>query len=344
MLRIRSRDERGAVLFIVAVSMVALLGMLVLTVDLGGMVMIKRRMVNASDSAALAAAQACAGQEVVQGGFGVAEMRADQYAASNDAASNTGATNIIDSQGCGTLSTGYVRVRYRRDVGLFFAPIFGQNQGSVVSTATATWEPALGASPIPLRLTLQPLLPCVTGDVGARCYFGFDNSDANSQAASQWGWLNFPEGWNTTSCTTNAGGTAELKDYIAGTGPAFNAVLNVPPPTYVCAGPGEIASGVIELERRVGDLLTFPVIDPVTYPINLTPGNESYPVVGFTVLRLANVWRGRQARVNCPDLGGANNASLFCLELEWAGPQVGGTIPGGPDAPDFGLRAVRLTE
>ena len=56
----RLRDEdQGAVLAIVAISLLVLLGMLVLTFDLGHGVALKRNMVNAADAGALAAAREC---------------------------------------------------------------------------------------------------------------------------------------------------------------------------------------------------------------------------------------------------------------------------------------------
>src|SRR6187549_3514500 len=54
------RDESGAVMMIVAISMIVLLGMLVLTVDVGRGIAVKREMVAGADAAALAAAQQCA--------------------------------------------------------------------------------------------------------------------------------------------------------------------------------------------------------------------------------------------------------------------------------------------
>ena len=50
------RDERGATLAFVAVSIFVLLGVLALSVDFGALFADRRRMVNAADAAALAAA------------------------------------------------------------------------------------------------------------------------------------------------------------------------------------------------------------------------------------------------------------------------------------------------
>ena len=55
LMRVRD-EEHGAVLAIVAISFICLIGMLVLTFDLGRGVALKRNMVNGADSAALAAA------------------------------------------------------------------------------------------------------------------------------------------------------------------------------------------------------------------------------------------------------------------------------------------------
>ena len=54
-------DERGATAVIVALTLIALCGVIVLTVDVGQLLFKRRAMVNASDAAALSAAQTCAG-------------------------------------------------------------------------------------------------------------------------------------------------------------------------------------------------------------------------------------------------------------------------------------------
>ena len=53
------RDEDGVTLIIVTLCLVALFGMLVLVVDVGGLLLNRREMVNASDAAALSAAKSC---------------------------------------------------------------------------------------------------------------------------------------------------------------------------------------------------------------------------------------------------------------------------------------------
>jgi Flp pilus assembly protein TadG len=129
-------DEGGAVLLIVAFTLIAMLGMLVLTFDLGHSVTTRRTLVQAADAASLAAAQAC--------GKGLdPEAAADTLASENlagfPAASGLsgGVTSI--SGVCQVGGNGSVTVRYTTSVSYFFAPIFGVNQGSVSSAAAASW-------------------------------------------------------------------------------------------------------------------------------------------------------------------------------------------------------------
>jgi Flp pilus assembly protein TadG len=57
------RAEDGAVLVIVALSLLAMFGMMVLVVDVGSLLYARRALVNAADAAALAAAQSCGQKE-----------------------------------------------------------------------------------------------------------------------------------------------------------------------------------------------------------------------------------------------------------------------------------------
>ena len=52
-------DQSGVTLVIVALCLIAMMGMIVLVVDVGGLLWNRRAMVNASDAAALSAAKSC---------------------------------------------------------------------------------------------------------------------------------------------------------------------------------------------------------------------------------------------------------------------------------------------
>src|SRR5437870_109141 len=54
------RQERGATVVIVALVLIAMFGMMVLVVDVGGLLWKRRELVNGSDAAALSAASTCA--------------------------------------------------------------------------------------------------------------------------------------------------------------------------------------------------------------------------------------------------------------------------------------------
>src|ERR671911_2407885 len=177
MTRLRD-EERGAVLAIVGISLLALLGMVVLTFDLGRGVAIKRNMVNAADSAALAAARECG----LAHGTGSAQTEAKDLIVDNNGSAKL--TNIaFDSapQCSGAASGGERQVKVTVSVpqDYFFAQIFGFNSGTVTASATAEWT--LGVtSPAPLRIDQLKIDECeedgVLGPEGRiDCYFLFEN-------------------------------------------------------------------------------------------------------------------------------------------------------------------------
>jgi hypothetical protein len=138
---LRSRfhnDEGGTVVLMVALSLVALIGMLVLTFDLGSLVARKRTMVTASDSAALAAARSCAGLPPVV----APEAAADALASANAGAGITG--GITAAENCGVPTNpakvmGSVTVNYAKTFELYFAPLLGVNDATVRSDGSAVW-------------------------------------------------------------------------------------------------------------------------------------------------------------------------------------------------------------
>ena len=83
-------DESGVTMIIVALCMVALIGMIVLVVDVGGLLWNRRAMVNASDAAALSAAKSC----VLPASMDpqTAEQAADALAAQNSTGADVART------------------------------------------------------------------------------------------------------------------------------------------------------------------------------------------------------------------------------------------------------------
>jgi len=113
--------ERGAVAVFVAISLIAIIAFAVLTVDVGGLLYRRRAMVNASDAAALAAAQSCA----LTTDTTVPEIEADQNAALNLSGLQPTDGGIIDSSGCDLAPTGHVTTSYTTTQPLYFGEVIG---------------------------------------------------------------------------------------------------------------------------------------------------------------------------------------------------------------------------
>jgi Flp pilus assembly protein TadG len=349
---VRLRDEQhGAVLMIVAICMIIMLGMLVLVFDLGRSVGIKRNMVAGADAASLAAAHACAAGQ---------PMGTAQTAATTLITDNNAAATMTDFQADATQCSGIpgqlqqnvsdVTVTASVPVEYFFAPIFGLNNGTITSSATAQWGPAIGvANPVPLRLNSTSVDACLTQTIGYQgplCAFGFDNDDPNS--GSTWGVLNFPEGWpaegsaNPPDCGGNSGGQSQVIEYLGGGGPDFTPVLwDLPDPIWVCADPGLSASTINYivnwLNENIGLGLIFPVMGPQGSMV--ASGGLVYPIVGFIKLTVVGAWKGQQAKQHCNLPKG--NSSAFCVQLQRDDTSIVDGVPGNGAYYDQ-LKAVRL--
>jgi Flp pilus assembly protein TadG len=348
---VRLRDEeRGATLAIVGISLLCLLGMLVLTFDLGRGVAIKRNMVNAADAAALAAARECG----LGHGAPVARTAAEDLVDQNNGAADVSGFDVDDEAQCAGLSSAgkhQVTVTSTVPQDYFFAQIFGFDEGTVTATATAEWTPGV-ANPVPLKLDQLKVEECVEGHpggyTGPECFFAFDNSA--SQTGSNRGILDFPEGWpiqgqdaNPMGCTSNKGGANDLVGYINQMGlqgsNMFLPQLWDPSPTYTCAQGGVSAvlvGAIIDWINKVADMTPKPVVffpevacdggsfpgAGPCFPWIKTPGHEAYPVVDFVGMRVLGAWKGREAAQHCTFA--KRSRDNFCIQLAVAAP---GDVP-----------------
>jgi Flp pilus assembly protein TadG len=358
MTRVRD-DEQGAVLAIVAISLLALMGMLVLTFDLGRGVALKRNMVNAADAAALAAARECG----LANGPDDATTAATQLIVSNNSSAAMVGPPEFDSvaqcSGAGGAGERQVKVTVSVPQDYFFAQIFGFNSGTVTASATAEWT--LGVtSPAPLRIDQLKVDECLDEGVvnpegRIDCYFTFEKGAAPLN--SDWGWLNLPEGWpikdqdsNPMTCTAQAGGSNDLNDYIGtmggmGTpGKQFEAGLWDPsgggnPPTYVCGSTGHKATSVQAIQEWVdsveqgmadGTLDSEPValFPVVAGEFKYTPG-VAYPVVKLQGFYVKEALDGQDARRNPNCEFTRRSSDVFCVHLQTTGtdePTTGGSV------------------
>ena len=352
---VRARDEEhGAVLAIVAISFICLIGMLVLTFDLGRGVALKRNMVNGADAAALAAAMECG---MARGETAARQEAADLLADNNGAATVTGfQINPGPAQCSGVPSpdpdhnpTVTVTVTVPQEY--FFAPIFGINNGTVVATATAEWTMGV-RNPVPLKLDQLKVEDCTKdefgnqreeGYEGAECAFAFEK-DPDAPSSSNRGILDFPEGWpiqgqdpNPMDCTANKGGANDLVDYINSMGlegeAGFMALLWNPPPTYACAAGGKQTTAVhaiVDWINKTAEIeppvtVYFPVVAcdgsaAPCFPWITRSGRQSYPVVALVGMRVKGAWTGQDARKNSPCTFETKSADVFCIQLAVANP------------------------
>jgi len=246
----RHRREEGAVAIMVALLLVVFMAAVALTVDVGGLYLRRRALVNGSDSAALSAARTCARGFGNDTRFDSPEAAADFEAQANSpiTTDEVAPTNVTypPPGGC-SLPTqyGHVIVQYTSQQALYFAPVLGFHHESPVSaTATASW--GLGSNnPIPMVLSnlLAPgtcqMPPNGTIPKGQACIFWYDNDTLNG---GNFAFLSLnPAGWDVpagSNCSgSSSGGTSTLTKWINGTLPA-SVILNWKYPTYVCTDTG----------------------------------------------------------------------------------------------------------
>jgi len=276
-LRQMHREERGAVVMIVAISLVVLLGMLVLTVDLGGLVATRRAMVRAADSAALAVAQACAGNPTQSPG--TPESYADTYAIANvDLATlDSSATNIVEfgaivGNGSGGFTyvpgvnncqnglPGYVRVSYTGTQDMFFARIWGSSTGDVAGTATAIWARTNNPAFVPWVVSEPIWLACLADPLNQPCVFEFPPPGAGNP---NWGIMD----WDTWALSPDGTPLRVNECGISSGNPTWDPLwagevrLDPEPPQWVCFDNGLQYSD--EWERLEGGTWAFPIADQI---------------------------------------------------------------------------------
>jgi hypothetical protein len=310
MFRLR-RDEEGATAVIVVLSLIALLGMIVLTVDVGQLLFKRRAMVNASDAAALAAAYSCAG--LVDSDSPVS--MANSYAAQNVNGLSGANLTLFQDVNCDTGEEGYVTVEYAVPQDLFFGGVLGFGGDATVKTqATAGWGPPGGGNPVPIVVYTSAF----QGDCdiqegapnpGETCYLWYDNDLFTNSA---FGYLNLcPEGapcshgWDVSpSASCPSSGADERRDWIDGNWDYGPLNLNYPSPTYVCRDSGNAESNWGDLEEHIGEELLFPVNDCTGHvdknggPVPCDEAPDKYNIIGFIKFQLDDVlqtqaeWQG----------------------------------------------------
>jgi Flp pilus assembly protein TadG len=308
------RREEGAVAVITAIVLVVLMAAVALTVDVGGLMLRRRAMVNGADAAALAAAQSCA-----DASLGDPEALADEYAAKNVPITDSGLTGGIiagtDPESgrpwtinCRADVTGHVTVRYQSDQSLFFAPVLGFSHTSeVTSQATASWGAAGAAGPIPLVIYegffqgTRCNVPFVAE--GTVCYIWEDN---DLSGGGNFGFLDVAEGWDVGKADRcdNAGGADQLGDWISGDDPVEILGLNYPNATWVCTREGNGGNNVAwnALEDLIGETRDFPIVGVSPgdgEPAQVGTPQPKYNVIGFAHFEILGVNMASKDSLSC---------------------------------------------
>ena len=378
--RCAPHDESGAVLVILALSLLALFGMMVLVVDVGSLLFARRAMVNAADAAALAAAQSCGQKE----GMGEANAQATYYAVANEsgAAVATGFPQYFPS--CDS-PAGLVKVRVTSDQPLFFAPVLGADSEAPVSTeATASWGGAgVGEKVAPLMLSANRLTDCEippndpVANQDKQCAFWWNNSSKGQSdpdlANAEWGTLDLLNWDIMPPVHCNNSTPPQFEEWML---EGFGLPLPIDSDlyggipldthTYVCRGQGHFGAA---LDR---DIEAAAQPDPVTgekeplyFPVNRpstqidSNGNvcapedyattgcavDKYDIIGFARLEVVAVYRGNtdQALTACAHVPGIKrDANARCMIALWKGYTPEGLDPQGGE--NFGLVPVRLVK
>ncbi len=277
------RGEDGATLVILVLVLVALFGMMVLVVDVGGLLWARRGMVNASDAAALAAAQSCIGPDEDE------VAKADEFAQFNVEAGTALTRTIFETENCHENKAGIVRVSYEREYPLFFAGVLGfsGDGGQVTTEATAHWGPAGAASPIPLIIYAGPLQSlCDVPNVapGTTCYIWEDNDVG--VGGGDFGFLDVDDGWDVDrSGKCNDSNKRFLEDWIDGSIPVGTLGLNYPSATWVCSHSGNLGNNPVwkAIEDLEGQIEGLPHRqDPLLLMVSLHSWGDRKPTRSTT--------------------------------------------------------------
>jgi putative Flp pilus-assembly TadE/G-like protein len=329
------RRQDGAVAVLVALMLVVLMAMVALAVDVGGLYLRRRALVNGADAAALAAARTCErGDRTIPN----TTQRLDPYLTPEDAADH----QVIGNQGiepaealdpnitfitqpCGG-QYGRVSVQYTSQQQLHFAPVLGfDNHSPVTTAATASW--GLGSlNTVPMVLTNlfnsscpNSIPPTGHPSVGQRCAYWFDDDSLGN--GGNFVFLSLaPDGWNVdidANCN-QSGGTNQLTAWIDQSNPT-SVSLNFPEPTYVCTDGGLKGQNPNSsqlwhaMQDQIGTTRNFPInYEGMGSPATGAPvqgmhttqnGNiDKYDIIGFAALKIVDV-------INTHDAAGQTNTT-----------------------------------
>lgn len=347
MIRWSKQSEEGVVTLLVAVSMVVFFGMLALSIDIGGLLVLRRELVTAADSGSLAGAQSCATGD----NWAEAQVQANAYIDENYEAPDGAEVErsvTLDAGNCdGTVDVngGELTVVYKAKRFLGPAQWLGWEESQTVpGDATAEWGTAEGSeavAPMIVNATEDGKVGgCVLDVGGTTCAVLFNNKegDIDYGEASHWGSANLDpdDGWDVDDDTKCSGApTSDFSDWLQD---GIKLSLSDSPPTYVCHDNGAWAGWAADLQEiaDAGGTLDVPVNDPtkmvdqdgnLCWPDNV-PDCDKYAVVGFIRMKLIDVLKGAEGSGSpgTPGTPADGGTCTFSERVNFS--------PGTPAAPD----------
>ncbi|HET9102813.1 MAG TPA: pilus assembly protein TadG-related protein [Solirubrobacteraceae bacterium] len=205
--RLPPGGERGAILVISAVVLVAIIGMAALAIDIGSFYQAQRQTQAAADAGALAGADALAGGS----SSGAASSTAAAMALSNDPTASTPAVTVNGSS---------VTVNVQAHAPSYLGRIIAPNGFTAGSRAVAAAVPAAAT-------------PCSTPGAGCDAVFAMDSTCTNSSNGILFtaGGITINGGLiSNGSLTDTNGGNHDNGTTVYGNGPGCKATSGSPPP------------------------------------------------------------------------------------------------------------------
>lgn len=328
----RLGEQRGAVAVIIALCLVVLMGAVALSIDVGGLLLRRREMVNGADAAALAAAQSCSkGQGVAS-----ATIAADHEFVLNSpgaAASGYQLSSIVVAPTCGG-AAGHVTVTYKSPQQLYFAQVLGFKDSSDVSTAaTASWGPG-AMTPVVLNVgpSQSGTNSCAIGPIsypstGQDCYFLYNNTTGAPGQTGTMGALDLTE-WDVASTGPCNGNN---KQYMTGEvdGSVIDAFvwrLNYPNDTWVCQldGTNMFSNGSNNVATAFtgipGQVRYLPLVCPYSGTFGCDASNTvTWNVIGFAKFLVPANPVDTHANGTCGTLTVPQQGNWSCIHLVWEG-------------------------
>lgn len=346
MRRLRDEDD-GAIAVIVAVLMVAIVGLAAIAIDVGALYSERRQLQNGTDAAVLAVAEDCASGDVeaaCDAGPQGDRVTTAQTFANRNAKDGTAAVdptpgvgvdvNYSESEATVTatsLNDGEGFVRH------WFAPILGIDSTEVSAASTAIWGPVLFGSVPTLPLTFSQCEydkflasgagsadePWTEDNNGAPriIYVHGDAEPCNSGPSGQ----DLPGGFGWLDTDTSLSCEALIQDNWVGVQPGNSPSQTDCPPEYLA---DNIFNQIVHI--------------PVFVDTNGETGNNAeYNIATYAAFYVTGYNFGGQYKMpsSAPPCSGSDNCIAGWFTTSSAG---GGVVD--PNAPDQGLRAIQLVQ